>query len=552
MRDTIAWSYDLLPEWDRRLFRTLTVFPGGYDLRAVAAVTARDDVVDDLGRFVDASLVSVSPSGRFTMLQTVREYGLERLSAGGEESETLGNHVRYVLALSEEAEAGLTGKEESRWLSLLGDEYENLWSAIAWAQDCGEIGTGLLIATRLWRFWLACGRLTEARRCFTSLLVEVGETVPADVRAGASFALGALAYRQSDTREALERWNDALRYYRERDDPVWLATVLNAIGAARTELGEYAAAETLFDEAAGIRRRVGDHHGLAVTMNNMANVVRYRGALEVAAAYYEESLALYDAVGVTASKASTMNNLAIVALELGDLDRAEALSRESLSIPVETASFQLRGKCLVNLADVALEREQYDEARSLYEEGMREYLDEGNTGSAAGAAIGLGQLALALGNADDAERWAERAAELQGEWDKRGSLELGLLRGDALFIRGALHAAEVQYREVLRNACGQNLALFSAQALERLGWMAAVREEWHDVVLRCSAADTLRARTSGTWTRMEAAQHAHAISAAIAAIDDVCVQEVVQQAVSARDTVLTKYLASRAEVTSER
>jgi predicted ATPase len=175
MRNTLAWSYDLLASEEQRLFRRLAVFVGGCTLDAVEAVCSAPDgaeplansLLDGLGRLVDQSLVQQREEDgepRFRMLHVIREFALEQLEASGEAEALRWAHVRSVLTLAAVSHAGLRAGSAARWLAQMEREHDNLRAALGWALDCGEVRLSLRLGIGFAPFWWARGYYGEGRR----------------------------------------------------------------------------------------------------------------------------------------------------------------------------------------------------------------------------------------------------------------------------------------------------------------------------------------------------------------------------------------------------
>ena len=192
LRDTIAWSYRLLSEEERALFRCLAVFPSGARLDAIAAFCGADvrteDVLDRVTALLRHSLLrrDRDPDGefRFAMLETIREYAHEQLRASNEIEAAQRIHAAYVLALAEAAEAALTGPQQTEWLTRLEAEHDNLRAVLGWATACDEAETALRLAGSLWRFWQMHGHVREGRRWLAAALALPAQEAPAVARQG--------------------------------------------------------------------------------------------------------------------------------------------------------------------------------------------------------------------------------------------------------------------------------------------------------------------------------------------------------------------------------
>ncbi len=199
LRGAIAWSYDLLSEPERALFRRLGVFVGGIAIDAIAPVCDPDgalglDPIEGAATFVDKSLLGNderSPEPRFTMLATIREFAVEQLEASGEGAAVRDRHAAFFRALAERLEPELLGAAPEEPLATLEREHDNIRAALGWSCESGDIGTGIRIAAAIWRFWQQRSHLREGRAWLERLLAH--ETSPA-LRARGLTALGGIAY----------------------------------------------------------------------------------------------------------------------------------------------------------------------------------------------------------------------------------------------------------------------------------------------------------------------------------------------------------------------
>ncbi len=251
LRAAIAWSHGLLSPEEQALFRRLAVFAGGCALEAAGAVAGGpgedgSEVLDGVTSLVENSLLrrEDGPGGepRFAMLETVREYALERLAASGEMDEVRGRHAAWCVAFAEQAESGLTGVEGSRWLDRLEVELDNLRVALAWLLDRGEAEAGLRLASATWFFWEARGGLAEGRSWLERVLEATAaepDAATVSERARALGLLGFIASNQGDY-GLLNRLQDNLARSRERRDVRAVALSLFALADAEPAERPYA------------------------------------------------------------------------------------------------------------------------------------------------------------------------------------------------------------------------------------------------------------------------------------------------------------------------
>jgi predicted ATPase len=258
LRGAIAWSYDLLNEPEGAIFRRLAVFVGGCRIEAAEAVCdpqgTRDiPIVDALLSLVDKSLLRAAgdpdAETRFSMLATIREYGLERLGESGEAEDARRGHALWVLSLAERARSQLSGGEDAPHLERLAREHDNIRAALAWALETGEAGIGMLIAEGIWRFWQQQGHLGEGRTLVERLLALPAAAAPTVERAKGLTTLAGLAYWQGDFGPLAEAYEQAVEIYRSSDDRAGLAGAIFNQSFVPSIAGDLDRARALLDES---------------------------------------------------------------------------------------------------------------------------------------------------------------------------------------------------------------------------------------------------------------------------------------------------------------
>jgi tetratricopeptide (TPR) repeat protein len=325
MRDAIAWSHDLLDEAERVLFRRLAVFAGGCTLEATEAVCG-SDVLDRLASLVDKSLLQQREQEggepRFTMLETLREYALERLEASDEAEAIRSRHLGHFLALAEQTEPELRGSAQVAGLARLEREHDNLRAALGWSQkEVKDAESGQRLAGALSWFWSLHGHFSEGRRWLQQTLALSDET-SASVRAKALYGSGLLAVTQGEYGRAVTLHEQALALSREVGDLQGVARGLTFQGVAAELQGDSQRAAALLEEGLARFRELDDEWNIALALRNLGRVALRQGDHQRATALNEESLVLSRELGDKWALAWSLHDLGHVLHSQGDTVRA--------------------------------------------------------------------------------------------------------------------------------------------------------------------------------------------------------------------------------------
>jgi predicted ATPase/DNA-binding XRE family transcriptional regulator len=356
MSATLDWSYDLLSEPERVVFRRLSVFSGGFSLEAAEAVSANEgDVLNHLGRLVEQSLVRVEPNEaktRYGMLEPVRQYALERLQESDEEEQARTRHASYFVALAERAQPQLWKTDQLEWLDLLESESDNLRAALSWTVERGHGEVGLRLSVALQRFWSVRGYLEEGRRWLETALSACPSPEPA-IRAQALHGIGRMALQQGDRTLADRVLQESLALRQSLDDKGGMAASLQGLAEVALWERDYERAAMLCTESVALRRELDDKQGLATSLNISGLVETQRGDHEQALALHEEGLAVARQVGDKWAVAVHLDNLGWATLGQGGHERAARLFGEALKLNSELGEKWLSADCLDGLARVA-------------------------------------------------------------------------------------------------------------------------------------------------------------------------------------------------------
>ena len=421
LRATIDWSYDLLSEDERILFRRVSVFAGGFTLAAAEVVCAdvgleHDDVLEVLSRLVEKSLVVMrerNGEARYHLLEMIRHYGREKLEESGETQALRRSHADYFLAVAEEAEPNLTGAEQGAWLGLLETELDNLRAAIGWSVRAGEPEMGLRLAGALLWFCYLSGRYSEGREWFEEVLAKSGAS-PAPLRAKALYGMGDLLFLQCEYDKGRALLQESAALYRELGDKRGLASVLRESGCVEREQGRYAQARALHEEAMALWRELGDEAGIADTLVYLGMVAWLEGDHERAEALGGEALTTSRRLGQTHGVIWSLIVLGAEARNRGDYERGTKLLQESLALSRDRYAEGV-AVSLNQLGIGAHHRGEHERATVLLKESLLLHRDVGDRWRVASVLEGLAEAASAMGDHERAARMFGVAEALRKE-----------------------------------------------------------------------------------------------------------------------------------------
>jgi predicted ATPase/class 3 adenylate cyclase len=345
LRGAIAWSYDLLDDAGKLLLARLSVFVGGGDLPMIERVCDPDgalgvDLLDVLAALVDQSLVrsdDVAGTARFSLLETIRTYGAERLDASGEGPAMRDRHLAAYLDLAERAAAGLTGPEQRAWLDRLEADADNFRAALDRAEAIPDPETAVQLAFALWRFWQQRGYLREARQRLTSLDAHAWDMPPRS-RARLLEALGGVAYWQADGAAARSWYEAALETWRSIGDRREIANALYNLGssevstlmAGSADAEAWDRARANLDEALEVYEEIGDRLGQGNVLWGIGGLYYFASEVAEAERWYVRSLEHFRAVRNRTMEAWALHMLGSTVLKLGRIENAADMMRHAL------------------------------------------------------------------------------------------------------------------------------------------------------------------------------------------------------------------------------
>jgi predicted ATPase/DNA-binding CsgD family transcriptional regulator len=361
LRGAIDWSYELLDAAEKTLFARLSVFQGGCTIEAVQAVCCHDlpiDALDGLASLLNKNLLrhEEGPQGepRFTMLETIQEYGRERLKVSGHAEDTHHRHAEYYTSFAERAEPYTRGGlHQLRWLRRLETEHENMRAMYAWSMQGDDMKLGLRLVGVLAFFWWRQGHFSEGDK-WTTHAVEASSDAPPTVRANVLFAAGFMSIFHSHQERSKHLFRMALACYRDlgsRRDIGW--TLINLSFLSYGQPDEYEQAVADCEESIAMFRELDDKPGIAQALTVLGVISRMQGDMPRAKEAYQESLNIGRETGDKLREVVMLGYLGNFALREGEAEQAQARYQQSLSMS-EVIGYQVGiVEALAGLAEAA-------------------------------------------------------------------------------------------------------------------------------------------------------------------------------------------------------
>jgi non-specific serine/threonine protein kinase len=302
----------------------------------------------------------LNKTGRYRMLETLRQYSRDRLVESGEARIVHRRHLDFVRVLAAEAEPHLTGPLQEEWLTRLETEHDNLRAALEWSRTNEEnVDEHLRLVSALMRFWALHGHFNEGRGWMEEALVRGGT---ASSRAKVLVDAGYLAWYQGDYVHATALCEECLQLARTISDEHLIARATNVLGLVAREQREYPTAVALFEESLDLHRKVGDTRAVAIGLHNLGLVALYEGDFTRATSLHEESLQIMRDLGDKSGIALTLHNLGLSARHRGDYAKAAALFQQSLTLSRALNLKRETAETLEGLAGVAIAQQAPERA----------------------------------------------------------------------------------------------------------------------------------------------------------------------------------------------
>jgi predicted ATPase/DNA-binding XRE family transcriptional regulator/uncharacterized protein HemY len=576
----IDWSHDLLSEPERVLLRRLSIFAGGWSLKAAESICGNEgiethEILDLLTQLLNKSLVIVErkqgPETRYHMLETIRQYARDKLWAAGEGESMRQRHLAYFVDLAERAEPNLRAFDMVMWLDRLETEHDNIRVAMEWASE-SDVEAELRLASALWWFWHIRDHKSEGtewlERALSIEAMERGDRTPTPSRAiirgkalyvagflrimmwetdigaalseeslalfrdlgpegkrGMAYALwnlSVVAGQQSDLRRRKPLMEESLALFQEVGDKFGIAQCLPSIGANAMALdGDYERARALAEEGLDLYKEIGDKDGIANTLGSLGYLAFQQGDYKQATTLFESSLALFQEVRNKYGLGGMLYGLAQAARAEGWYEKATTVLEEVLALEQNSGSKRLIAYSFYSLGEVAATQGNYKQAAKRYEEGLAAGRETKNPGAIASGLCGLGKVAWVQGDYKQATQKLETALAI--------SRDAGDKFATTLVLHGLGRVAQSQedyikagslHMEAIAICQELRDQMSAAFHLESLGTLAAAQNQIKRSAWLFGAAEALYPPLRFEMSAAELTEHDRAVAAARAALGE--------------------------------
>lgn len=456
---TIAWSYEMLYEWEKILFARLSVFVNGFTIDAANAVIAATDenekVFEGVASLVDKSLLQhhqqTDGEPRFWMFETIREYGQKYLRASGDAEKIQKRHTEFFLGLAEQAEPNLLGKEQMIWFNRLEQDHNNLRAALDWSISHEEVEKSLRLSSALGLFWSVRGYLAEGQIWFEKVLARSGNEHKM-ARAKALRMAAFILPTQGEFIQAKTLYEESLTLARDTGDELGIALTLNFIGLLNRRQGEYEQARMRSEEARFLFKKLGYESGMAWSQLVLADIALGQGIFNQAMTLFEDSRDLFCKLKDKRGIAASLDGFGNVAKYEGDYVRARSFYRESMSINRELGNKIREAIVIASLGEIALFQNDHTEAKSLCKKALYLFQDLGDRRGVGRVFMLLGNVAFAQGKYTQAEELYQKSLAIMVAIEDKRYLARNLLE------LGKVKTTQGQLREAVRLlAIGSNI-----------------------------------------------------------------------------------------------
>jgi predicted ATPase/DNA-binding CsgD family transcriptional regulator len=515
LRDTLAWSYNLLDPPAQQLFRQMGCFRGGCTLEALEYLFLdrehySAELFDHLSTLIDASLVqqetlSDGPEVRYTMLETVRVFAVELLEDDPAAQVIHERHAAYFVHFAQRAERGMRGQKQQQYLELLERDRDNFQAALEWSLKSGATATTLELGAALGPFWLMRGYSEEGYN-WLHLALAQNPSVVSLQRIRALIVAGELASGRNDASAAEQAFHQARQGSLALGLLLEEAQAFNGLGNLYRVKGEYEQAREYLNEALTRLRTLDDRWIISTTLLNLGLIAMRQGENEQAQSYFSESQTLCQANGNSYGLIRALANLASLATYRGDYPTAQRTFTECLALCRVLGDRPGINRALISLGALASYQNEQHGAQRYFAESLQLCRELGDRQGSAMALLNLGNVAERIGNFAAARGYLEESLLLGRALGERQIIATSLANlGSALLGLQELSGALAHFQQALREFVPMNDQRGIALTVEMIACILARQGNAGQAIRLFGGANALRTRIGVPWSPTETA-----------------------------------------------
>jgi predicted ATPase/class 3 adenylate cyclase len=377
LRATITWSHDLLSTATQAFFDRLAVFSGGFDLESAQHVAgeARADALDTLSMLADRSLIrrveGTTGTARFTMLETLREFGLGELTRAGTEAATRQAHAQWFLQLAETAHTHFNGPDQTMWFDRLELEHDNFRAALGWTRGLASQDQHRRLIAAIGRFWLVRGYFSEGLRWSAEVLDAIGPTPETETEIQILNNTGNLTFAHGEFAKARKIYQTAFAGAESVGNTRLQAALQNNLGNVSMRMIDLAKAEEHYERALILAEELGDSVMRANVLGNLGSLAHSRGDIDGALARYTECLTIWRQLGNTQGEVPMLLNIQLLlAPHPEHTARARMFGERCLETSRRLGDRWNEALALMGMAEIEDAHEHLDAALDLYTKSL--------------------------------------------------------------------------------------------------------------------------------------------------------------------------------------
>jgi len=467
LRALVDWSYDLLSECEKILWNRLTVFRGGWTLESAEEICSDEllnkyEILELHQNLSEKSIIIFDNANeRYRMLETIRQYGDEKLKIAEEYKTFSQRHLTHFTELAEKAEQELEGSEIVTWLKILDVEKGNMENGLKYSCETGDVYTEVRMSGALGSYREIRGQFSEGIIRLKNILLKNPDIKNSDFNK-IILLFGYFTFLKGEYEKAFKIINESYENYIELDDKTGAGKALNYLGFISMYKGEYDKAEKYMEDSLKVRRDIADKKGIASSLNGLGNVYCDIGELEKATGLLEESLMLGRDIGDKREIATSLTNLGIISFNKGEYDKGTGFLTESLDIRCEIGDRRGIAKSLNYLGDFYIEKEEFDKAIGFLEKSLEIGYEIGFKSGISYSLRNLGYVFNQKKEYDKAIGFIEKSLAIERESGNKTGMSTSLMNLGGIYSHKGDNERSIVYLEeslTIRRDIGNKLAI---------------------------------------------------------------------------------------------